>query len=163
MQEVWKTINEISSMYQVSNTGEVKSFTQGVEKILKGGIQKNGYRSVQINGRCYGIHQLVAIAFLGHKTSGKKMVIDHIDCNKLNNNVSNLRIVTNRYNVYRIKNNYSSKYKGVTWKKDMKKWIARIRIKDKTCYIGKFTCEICAHLAYLEEVKKIELNENIQS
>ena len=162
MQEVWKTITEISNMYQVSNTGEVKSFTQGVEKILKGGIQKNGYRSVQINGRCYGIHQLVAIAFLGHKTCGKKMVIDHIDCNKLNNNVSNLRIVTNRYNVYRIKNTYSSKYKGVTWKKDMKKWIARIRIKDKTFYIGKFTCEICAHLAYLEEVKKIELNENIQ-
>jgi hypothetical protein len=169
MQEVWKTITEISNMYQVSNTGKVKSFTQGIEKDLKCGIQKNGYKAVQINGRSYGVHQLVAIAFLDHKTSGLKLVVDHIDENRTNNNVSNLRIVTNRYNVYRVKKNFSSKYKGVCWRKDIKKWQARITIKNKLQLIGYFTCEICAHLAYLNEVKKIEIsdlnrkNENIQS
>jgi len=57
-----------------------------------------GYKIVSI-GKEYRIHQLVAMHFLNHIPNNHRLVIDHIDENKLNNNVNNLQIVTNHQNL----------------------------------------------------------------
>lgn len=66
--------------------------------------------------------------------------VDHIDGNGLNNCRSNLRIATqsqNRANLRHYRNNTSG-YKGVTWDKYWKKWVAKIRVVGRDYSIGRF-------------------------
>ena len=76
---------------------------------------------------------------------------DHKDENGLNNQKYNLRIATNQQNMYNIakqNGNYSSKYKGVNWKKSRKKWEAKINYNKKRYYLGYYDDEIDAAIAY---------------
>ena len=79
------------------------------------------------------------------------MNIDHIDGNGLNNQKSNLRIVTvsqNQMNRRKGKKSSSSKFKGVYFHKGDKQWISRIHINGKTKYLGHFKIEKEAAMAY---------------
>lgn len=97
--------------YYVSKAGQIKSTKGGRERILKGAVIKNGYHKVTLQQRLgqgpelqVYVHTLVALAFIGRpstpmgRTKGCS-VVDHIDENKLNNNVSNLRWVTVKENI----------------------------------------------------------------
>jgi hypothetical protein len=155
--EVYKSIPNYEEKYIVSNYGNVKSLLRGREKLLKPSLINTGYLLVNLysNGIAKSklIHQLVAEAFLNHKSDGHKIVVDHIDDNKLNNNVENLQLVTQRYNVCKTQSRYKSKYKGVH--RNGLKWRAAIRIDKKLFYLGTFNCELKAHLAYTSKLKTI--------
>lgn len=56
------------------------------------GSDCHGYLQVSINGKNYLVHSIVAEAFLGERPNG--MEIDHIDRNRTNNDVKNLRYVS---------------------------------------------------------------------
>lgn len=103
----------------------------------------------------FNIHQLVSIVFLGHNNCGYKLVVNHKDLNKQNNHVDNLEIVTQRENANRKHCKSSSQYVGVHWHKVAQKWIARIVINGKLKYLGCFTNEYDAHLAYQKRLKEI--------
>lgn len=161
MKEIWKDVVGYEGIYKVSNAGKIKSLKFNKEKILKKTINNNGYSRVcfSLGGitKSKQVHQLVAIAFLGHKPDGMNFVIDHINDNKLDNRVDNLQIVTTRFNVFKTQGKYSSQYKGVCWSNDNKKWIASIYINGKIKYLGYFIDEHEAHLAYQNALKNIEL------
>lgn len=83
--------------YEVSNFGNVRrTLLGGGYKELKCSIQNRGYRyfQQQRDGKRINhlIHHIVAKLFLGERPDG--LVIDHIDRNKLNNCVDNLRYIT---------------------------------------------------------------------
>jgi hypothetical protein len=82
-------------------------------------------------------------------------IADHIDGNTLNNKRSNLRIATNSENVrsQKIHKNNTSGYKGVTWDKGHKKWLAQIMVNYKNCFIGYYDNPAEAHKAYFERAK----------
>ena len=160
--EVWKSVKGYED-YQVSNLGRVKSlsrvviYSNGVsrtynDEILKGSINKHGYMKVRLykdkKGKTRNVHQLVAVAFLNHTPNGMKLVVDHIDNNSLNNNTTNLQIITQRTNMSKDKKGCSSKYTGVIWDKSRGKWQAKIEVNYKTKHLGRFTNEIEAHNAY---------------
>ena len=155
--EVWKDIPEFES-YQVSNLGNVKSLKYGKERILKKPIGAGGYIQVGIykNKKCSKrtINQLMAIAFLNHKPCGHKMVVDHIDTNKLNNKLYNLQVITNRKNLSKDRKG-TSKYTGVFLAKGRNKWRAMISINGKQKHLGCFVNEKEAAQAYENELKKI--------
>ncbi len=96
--------------YLIYDDGRVFSKKRNI--YLKHSIDKNGYEVVNLckNGKTKinKIHRLVALHYLD-KIEGKN-VVDHIDGNKLNNNVNNLRWTTNQENL----NNYKSVYKNNT-------------------------------------------------
>jgi hypothetical protein len=102
--EVWKFVkhSRLDSVdkYEVSNFGRIKRR----EKMLKPKIH-NGYRRVTLYNRKskkveFGVHILVALAFLPKPTAGRSKV-DHKDENKSNNKVSNLLWATNSENITR--------------------------------------------------------------
>lgn len=96
-EEVWKNIEGFIN-YEVSNTGKIKN--KITNKELAGGI-KRGYRQVILmnnNKRYYKlVHRLVAETFIPNYT--KRPQINHIDGNKLNNNVENLEWCTRSENM----------------------------------------------------------------
>lgn len=73
----------------------------------------NGYKKVQIKNKCHYIHRLVAEHFL--ENSDNLPQVDHIDRNKSNNNVSNLKWVSAKQNIKNTagKNRYSVERKHV--------------------------------------------------
>jgi len=156
--EEFKDVPGYEGLYQISNLGNVKSIRFNKEKILKQSIIK-GYYLVTFRvypySKTYRVHQLVAMTFLGHKPCGFELVVDHIDSNKLNNNVNNLQLISQRLNIYKIKSKGSSKYKGVHWDKKNNKWHSQIRMNNKRVHIGYFNCELAASLAYQNKLKEL--------
>lgn len=76
--------------------------------------------------------------------------VDHIDGNKLNNQLENLRLCSfssNQANS-KIKSNNTSKYKGVTFDSSRNKWIAQIMINRKHKFLGRFNSPIDAAREY---------------
>ena len=98
--EEWKLTIET---YEISNLGNVRRLLKnGKYLYLKCSIQNIGYKYFQMtrNGKRLNflIHHLVANEFIGERPNN--FVIDHIDRNKLNNNVNNLRYITQKENMF---------------------------------------------------------------
>lgn len=115
MKEVWKNIKNYKGLYQVSNLGRIKSLKRNIpftnrwgqrithlqkERILKAKKQFNGYLALSLSKdgehKTYLVHRLVAEAFI-LKTDNKSQV-DHINGDKTDNRVENLRWVTPKEN-----------------------------------------------------------------
>lgn len=86
-----------------------------------------------------------------------ELEVDHIDGDTLNNRRVNLRVATvsqNRMNRKKFEGNYSSPYKGVSFKRG--RWRAQITVDKKVMHIGTFDSEIDAARAYND--KAIQLH-----
>lgn len=146
--EVWKEIDNHPE-YMINNNGNIKSMKLNKVKIIKP-ILINGYYKVNLstNGIVYSnyIHLILAKSFLNYIPI-KGLNIDHIDGNKLNNNISNLRIVTIRENASKDRKS-NTKLVGVHWKEKAKKWCSQIYINKKQIHLGYFNCPIEAKKAY---------------
>ena len=93
--EEWRTLS-FDERYSISSRGEIKSFINGRERLLKPVLDNRGYYMVRIKSKAYNIHRLVALTFI--PTDDTTLHIDHIDGNKLNNHIANLRWCTQREN-----------------------------------------------------------------
>jgi hypothetical protein len=85
------------------------------------------------------------------------LFVDHINHNGLDNRKANLRLATcaqNAYNRKQFRKGKTSKYTGVSWIKQIKKWRVIICYKRKNMHIGYFEDEIQAAKAYDKAAKK---------
>ena len=132
--EEYKDIINYEDTYQISNYGNVRNKNTG--RILKNCVSKRdnyNYLSLCKDGKRkdFKIHRLVALHFI--ENNNNKEFIDHIDNNKQNNIITNLRWATsqeNNRNTIMYKNNTSG-VKGVVFDKKYCKWQARTRINGK--------------------------------
>lgn len=101
--EIWKPVAGYEGLYEVSNTGRVKSTprcgTKG--RILKQNVGARGYARVELSKgnrqKKHFVHRLVASAFIGPIPDG--LQVNHIDENKLNNRADNLNFMTAKENI----------------------------------------------------------------
>lgn len=96
---VWIPIKNYEDLYEISNTGEVKSIRSG--NLLKQSTTTTGYKKVELyrnrRKRSMKVHRLVAIAFLPNEEN--KPIVNHIDGVPTNNNINNLEWCDQKYNM----------------------------------------------------------------
>ena len=162
-QEIFQDIPGYENIYQVSNKGRVKSFKGKKERILRAGVFSNGYLGVVLakenRAISFTVHKLMAITFLNHTQNGNNIVVDHIDNNKLNNNLENLQLISNRLNCSKDKKG-TSKYTGVSWNTSVGKWYAHIVLNSKRIHLGIYDDELEASIAYNNALNDFN-NKNI--
>jgi len=164
MKEIYKTIPEYEN-YQISNKGNVKrTYKNGNEKILKQIIDTHGYKHINISKhsktKTIKIHKLIAITWLNHKPNGHKKVIDHIDGNKLNNELENLQILTNRENIIKGERCKNNKVKSIGVNKCYKGYQAKISIKGKQIHLGTYMHESQAAWVYNNALNKLKWKQS---
>ena len=168
-QEIWKAVPGYEGLYEASNLGRVKSidrivvYSNGKEKNLLGKILKldilsNGYRRVSLCKKNkitrFLLHRLLLLVFRNFKDD---FVVNHINHDKSDNNISNLEIINSRENNTHSRKNKTSQYVGVCFKKDKyrkKNWYSSIKIESSIIFLGYYYTEKEAHEAYLSALKE---------
>lgn len=171
--EEWKSIPNYEEFYDVSSLGRVKNKLNNT--ILKQSTDNCGYLVLNLKKDCIRktkrVHQLVAMAFLNHKTCGMKLVVDHINGKKDDNRLDNLQIITQKQNIQKRQNQIfdniiifenkiieylykkSLNYQPIIYIKTNNKWITRILKKDKFSTIGAFDNKTEAMLTFINKMK----------
>ena len=113
-----------------------------------GNINIGGYRKLKFQNKQYLVHRIAWILYFGKWPEGE---LDHIDGNKLNNKIQNLRDVSHRVNLQnRTKPTSLNKTGFVGVVKRRNKYQAYIHRGGKQIYLGLFTTPELAHKAYKE-------------
>lgn len=130
-------IKGYEGLYAVSDDGRVFSLGRGIE--MKQRTDINGYKRVELSksgeSRGYFVHDLVLNAFFP-KRKGSKLVCDHINCDKTDNRLENLRWLTTRENTSRAKTNRYAR--GVCFYKKTGHYGANIQIDNIQYHLGVF-------------------------
>ena len=116
---------------------------------VAGCIRDNRYRQINVNGRLYRAHRLAW--FYMHR-QWPPHDIDHINGNRDDNRIVNLRLATRSENLRNsgMRKDNTSGLKGVSWHAGAKKWVAQIKVEktEKSRYLGLFKTKEGAHAAY---------------
>ena len=123
-----------------------------------GCVDSQGYRSVRLRGVLYREHRLIWLVAHGYLPKE----IDHIDGDRLNNRLSNLREVSRKENLRNrgIDGRNNSGAVGVSYVKKTGNWRARIGIRGNAYTIGYFNTKEEAISARREEERKLGFHPN---
>lgn len=100
----------------------------------------DGYLKCNVKNKTYLVHRLIYMYHNGYTD----LQIDHINGNKQDNRISNLKAVTNTGNQWN-----QLKSRGWFFRQDRNKFTAYISSNNKRTYLGHFSTECGARLAYL--------------
>jgi len=110
---------------------------------------KDEYKKIGIRGHYYKTHRLVWIFHYGDIPA--ELQVDHINGNKFDNRIENLRVVTSQ------ENNFNSRAKGYYFEASRSKWAARIGINGEKKWLGRFNTETEARTAYLKAKAELHI------
>ena len=118
-----------------------------------GAVNRNGYRQISFMHKLYAVHRLVWT----YHSNEPVAFIDHINNNRLDNRIENLRAVTRSQNCMnsRQRSDNTSGIKGVHWDNKKEKWIARVGLNNKKYYLGAFCTKEKAALAVAESRQEL--------
>ena len=103
---------------------------------------KSGYRTTLLNKQNYAVHRLIYIYHNG--SIDVELQIDHINDDKTDNHIENLRLVTSSENCI----DRDKDAKGCSWHKNLQRWIAQIKRDGVNMYLGCYENESDAIEAY---------------
>ena len=127
---------EEGKLFSKVNRGKIKA---GQEV---GNIGSHGYLRCMVYGKYWLIHRIIYTLLLDEIPDG--LQIDHINGDRLDNRVENLRAVTAQENMFN-----QTKAKGFHWNMTIEKFQAKIRKNGKTIHLGFYDTPQEARAAYL--------------
>ena len=94
------------------------------------------YKSVRLDGNSFLTHRIAYFMHYGIEPDN----IDHINHDGMDNRIENLRSVSNEENMKNrtLQSNNKSGVNGVSWFKNMNKWVAKIAVDNKDKHLGYF-------------------------
>lgn len=138
-----KPIKKIPSKSVIDSQLVIRPLTGEIFKIRKdgglkpaGNIDSQGHMQIKIDGSLYMVHRVIYFYHYGYCPD----ILDHIDRDKCNNSISNLRPATPTQNCQNstIRKTSKSGVLGVTWYARYSKWRARITVNKRPLLIGYF-------------------------
>jgi hypothetical protein len=119
---------------------------------IAGSLKPTGYKVIEIGGKNIMAHRLVWAMHNGNFEG----YIDHIDGNRSNNCIKNLRVVNRVQNQWNRKISHNNKLgiKGIRLRKDSNKYEARISINGSRLVLGSFDDLELAELVVMEARNK---------
>jgi hypothetical protein len=146
-----KAIKGYEGLYAIDEEGNVFSLRTQQKKKMKPTDNGKGYMRVGLRKnnktKKHFVHRLMAEAYLSNFS--EELNVDHIDRDKGNNSLSNLRMVTTQ------ENSFNTNAKGYHWHKHRGKWLAQIMKDNKPHHLGYFTCPLLARVAYLSAKRSL--------
>lgn len=127
-------------------------------------VNRSGYKVLGLNAQPYILHRVKYQLFINRLLDDSELV-DHIDRDKTNNSIDNLRVVDASVNAQNksVQNvNKTSKYKGVHWDKAKNLFRSKIMYNGKYVFLGRYQQEEEAAMAYDKfiENNKLETTTN---
>lgn len=113
----------------------------------------SGYVKTRYKMRDIYVHRLLWILHYGDIP--QKKVIDHINGDRGDNRIENLRLITQRQNLQNTHRHRAGKLAGCSFVKQVGKWRAHMRIGQKVKNWGYFNTEAEAHEAYLKAAESL--------
>lgn len=115
-----------------------------------GSLDRDGYLRIGIDGTYYGAHRL---AWLIHYGEWPKGIVDHINRDKLDNRIANLRDTNcsvNGMNTMRASGKSKSGLRGVAYRAETGRWSAKIKVEGKCIWLGTYATPEEAHEVYMK-------------
>lgn len=127
---------------------------------IAGSPNEFGYLKIGIGKKVYSAHRLAWVYLYGEIPEGVE--IDHVNRNKSDNRIANLRLVTHQQNMENQKTHVTNKsgYKGVSWWAPTQKWKAQIGHQGKKYHIGLYQTKEEAKAAYEERAQQIRTHHS---
>ena len=141
--------NIYDTLFLIFKTGKIFRWSKcGYWKYIHNTAISHGYNLIGIgkkgNKTMIKRHRLMAYTLLNLDIDNPKMEVDHIDGNRINNHINNLRVVNRQQNQWN-----RTKAKGYTYVKHLNKYKAQITHDTKVSGLGYYDTEEEAHQAYL--------------
>lgn len=154
-----KLRNAISYNYETGLFTRSSPTTWKKNRVTAGNLTNEGYLTIKVLGVTYQAHRLAMLLHYGECDCDH---VDHINHNKTDNRIVNLRAVTEQEN-YRNKamqHNNTSGVAGISWYKPYGKWLARISSQGKRICLGYFDTIEEATEARLQAKDKYNYHSN---
>jgi hypothetical protein len=148
-----EVLNQIFYLDEESPSGlrwKRSSCTRIKPGAVAGTKSDKGYWNVYITDRRYKVHRIIFYMRTGIDPGNN--LVDHV--NRVSSDNTDLRVATRSQNAANCtKGTYKkspthSRFKGVTWHKGHKKWLAQISVNKKKSHLGYFDTELEAAAAY---------------
>ncbi len=138
------TQSELKELFEYEDGNLIWKESRGCVKAgtVAGTLHAKGYTQIKINGKIYRAHRLI---WLYHKGAvDVALQIDHINRNRSDNRIDNLRLTSQN------ENQWNRDGKGFAWHKASNKYQAQIQYNGKLKYLGLYETEKEARSAYLK-------------
>ncbi len=154
-------VENIKKDFRLNNIGALeKRFRSKWWKVVRTIPYKGEcYCRVWWKGRNVLYHRIVWILYYGEDIPNN-LQLDHRDGNKCNNDIFNLRLITNRGNSQNMRRHRDGKLVGASWISKIQKWQCGIWLNGYRIHIGLFDSECIAHCAYTIACKMLSEYRN---
>jgi hypothetical protein len=147
---------ELLKVFRINSEGGLERLFRGKYwRVVKNIANCNEYCQVQYKDKKYYYQRIIWVLVNGDIIDNS-LELDHIDNDRLNNKIDNLRLVTNRQNQQNRIQQKLQKKVGYTFDKKVNKWKAQIFINKKVINLGLYTSDEEASKAYNIACKLIE-------
>ena len=116
---------------------------------MAGSLHPSGHVYISVRRRLYAAHRLAWLYVFGQ---WPRKFVDHINGNAADNRLANLRLLTRTENLQaerKARADSRSGLLGACYRKDVKKWQARIQRNKRSVCLGLFSSAEEAHIVYL--------------
>ena len=161
------TREELEKVFRLNKAGELErlngKYKEGTWTVVECVANRtDGYCHVQFKGSMILYHTIIWILTNG-PIADENTELDHIDGNRINNRIENLRLVCKRENQQNRYKHRAGRLVGCRLNKRWNKWQAQIVINGKQISLGYFNTEAEAHQIYCEALTILDKSvEEIQ-